>query len=167
MGVGVSVAKAQHPWTVVVRLWTLILLPNWVILCLHRKIRIQPSRVSIKWYPERGWSVRDFLFYHNFFPIVQKSWEKSRLVCASQNPLSLLVVLLSYGLLCFWLHRLCRIVGPRFSLLEFWVLVTFQSQLLVFIWIPCWSNPSTLGAHIRVWLHPWAPIRVHIVLESE
>jgi hypothetical protein len=64
----------------------------------------------------------------------------------------------------------------------------FQSQLLAFIWIPCWSNPNTLGAciytlelqseytlclnpsrhDVRIWVHhtcDW--FWVHIVLEYE
>jgi hypothetical protein len=51
-----------------------ILFPNRVILRLHWKIGVGPSRVSIKWYPERGWSVRDFLFYRNFIPCKVVNW---------------------------------------------------------------------------------------------
>jgi hypothetical protein len=46
-GVGVSVANAQRPWTVVVRPLTSTLFLNRVIFRLHRKIGILPLRVSI------------------------------------------------------------------------------------------------------------------------
>jgi hypothetical protein len=82
--VGVSVAKTQCPWTVVVEPWMSTLFPNQVILCLYRKIGIQPSWVSIKWYPERGWSVWDFLFYRKFFSYSPEKPKKySRLVPSS------------------------------------------------------------------------------------
>jgi hypothetical protein len=45
--VGVSVAKVQHPWMVVVGPSMVTLFPNRVMLRLHQKIRILPSRVSI------------------------------------------------------------------------------------------------------------------------
>jgi hypothetical protein len=35
-----------------------------------------PHMVSIKWYPERGWSVRDFLFYRKKFSYCPKNPKK-------------------------------------------------------------------------------------------
>jgi hypothetical protein len=149
-GVGVSVAKAQHLWMIVVGPWMSTLLPNRVIFRLHRRIEIQ-TRTGFHQVVSRARLIDErFLVLPQFFPTVQKSHKNSGLVCASQNPLSLLLVLLSYDLLSFWLHWFCRIAGLRFSVLEFRILITFYSQLLAFIWIPCSSNLSTHCACIWV-----------------
>jgi hypothetical protein len=60
-----------------------------------------------------------------FFLLSRKAKKNSRLVPSSLNPLSLLLVLLSYGLLSFRLPQSRWIAGLRFSFLEFRVLITF------------------------------------------
>jgi hypothetical protein len=68
---------------------------NRVIFYLHRKIVIQTLTGFHQVVSRARLIGETFCFTANFFPIVQKSHKNSRLVRASQNPLSLLLVLLS------------------------------------------------------------------------